>query len=324
MIDEKLPQGQEKARVVEDMFDRIAPRYDLLNRMLTFRMDVAWRRVAVNSLQLLAGARVLDLACGTGDLCRALTAATYQPIGADFSAGMLAASRTDAPLVRADAMHLPFADRALDGVTCGFALRNFVDLAPVIAECARVLRPKGRIALVDVSEPTSAPARRGPLRVVPARRAARRRAALRPPRVRVPPRIDRIPPAAAATSPDRRRRRLRRRRAPHARCGRGATDHGNSRMTPHSDTRLASAGAALAARSELLPETDHLLDHLGAGGATWLDGERGFVTAGIAAIVHPAEAVAMLRTIAYERDAVPAGVVGPRGSERCRLRAAGA
>jgi demethylmenaquinone methyltransferase/2-methoxy-6-polyprenyl-1,4-benzoquinol methylase len=159
MIDEKLPQGEEKARVVEDMFDRIAPRYDLLNRLLTFRMDVGWRRAAVNSLRLVGGARVLDLACGTGDLCRSLEAAAYRPIGVDFSAGMLAAANTDAPLVRADAMRLPFRDHALDGLTCGFALRNFVDLAPVLAECARILRPRGRIALVDVSEPTSAPAR---------------------------------------------------------------------------------------------------------------------------------------------------------------------
>jgi demethylmenaquinone methyltransferase/2-methoxy-6-polyprenyl-1,4-benzoquinol methylase len=159
VIDEKLPQGEEKARVVEDMFDRIAPRYDLLNRMLTFRMDVAWRRTAVHALQLVAGARVIDLACGTGDLCRTLAGAGYQPIGVDFSAGMLAAARTDAPLVRADAMRLPFPDRSIDGLTCGFALRNFVDLAPVLAECARVLRPRGRMALVDVGEPTSAPAR---------------------------------------------------------------------------------------------------------------------------------------------------------------------
>jgi demethylmenaquinone methyltransferase / 2-methoxy-6-polyprenyl-1,4-benzoquinol methylase len=159
VIDEKLPQGAEKARVVEDMFDRIAPRYDLLNRLLTFRMDVAWRRTAVNSLHLVAGARVLDLACGTGDLCRTLEASGYQPIGVDFSAGMLAAAHTDTPLVRADAMGLPFPDHALDGLTCGFALRNFVDLGAVLTECARILRPRGRIALVDVGEPTSAPAR---------------------------------------------------------------------------------------------------------------------------------------------------------------------
>jgi demethylmenaquinone methyltransferase/2-methoxy-6-polyprenyl-1,4-benzoquinol methylase len=155
----QLPTGSEKARVVEQMFDRIAPRYDLLNRLLTFRMDVAWRRAAVNSLQLAAGARVLDLACGTGDLCRTLEGAGYAAIGTDFSAGMLTAARTSAPLVRADGARLPFATASLDGLTCGFALRNFVDLPDVLAECARVLRPAGRIALVDVSEPRSAPAR---------------------------------------------------------------------------------------------------------------------------------------------------------------------
>jgi demethylmenaquinone methyltransferase/2-methoxy-6-polyprenyl-1,4-benzoquinol methylase len=154
-----LPREEDKARVVEDMFDRIAPRYDLLNRLLTFRMDVAWRRAAVHSLQLVGGARIVDLACGTGDLCDALAADGYAPIGIDFSAGMLAAAHTSAPLVRADATRLPFAGGALDGITCGFALRNFVDLAPVLAECARILRPGGRIALVDVGEPTSAPAR---------------------------------------------------------------------------------------------------------------------------------------------------------------------
>ena len=102
---------------------------------------------------------MIDLACGTGDLCRTLRAAGHQPIGVDFSAGMLGAANTDAPLVRADAIHLPFPDGAVDAVTCGFALRNFVDLATVLAECARVLRPQGRIALLDVGEPTSAPAR---------------------------------------------------------------------------------------------------------------------------------------------------------------------
>ncbi len=158
-LPDQLPTGREKARVVEQMFDRIAPRYDLLNRLLTFRMDVAWRRAAVHALQLAAGARVLDLACGTGDLCRTLEAAGYVAIGTDFSVGMLTAARTSAPLVRADGARLPFADGALDGLSCGFALRNFVDLPEVLAECARVLRPAGRVALVDVSEPTSAPAR---------------------------------------------------------------------------------------------------------------------------------------------------------------------
>jgi demethylmenaquinone methyltransferase/2-methoxy-6-polyprenyl-1,4-benzoquinol methylase len=122
-------------------------------------MDVGWRRTAVAALDLQPGARVVDLACGTGDLCRTLHDAGHQPIGVDFSTGMLRSAHTDAPLVRGDASRLPFADGSIDAVTCGFALRNFVDLSAVIAECARVVRPQGGIALLDVGEPTSAPAR---------------------------------------------------------------------------------------------------------------------------------------------------------------------
>ncbi len=154
-----LPSDDDKPRVVEAMFDRIAPRYDLLNRALTFRMDVRWRHVAVDALALPAGARVLDLACGTGDLCRILGAAGLRPVGVDFSLGMLHAARTDAPLVRADALRMPFPTGAFDGVMCGFALRNFSALPPTFAECARVLRPGGRLALLDVAEPESPAAR---------------------------------------------------------------------------------------------------------------------------------------------------------------------
>ena len=148
-----LPQGEEKAAAVRAMFDAIAPRYDLVNRIMTFRMDVGWRRRTVRTLRLPAGATVLDLACGTGDLCRELTAAGYRPIGMDLSYGMLAAARTEAPLVHADALRLPVPDGSVDGITCGFALRNFVDLHPFFAELARVLRPGGRIALLEVAEP---------------------------------------------------------------------------------------------------------------------------------------------------------------------------
>ena len=148
-----LPTGDEKPRVVEAMFDRIAPRYDALNRVLTFRMDVGWRRTAVATLNLARDDRVLDLACGTGDLCRTLTDAGARPVGVDFSAGMLHAARTDAPLVRGDAVRLPFADATFAALTCGFALRNFAALAPVFRESARVLRPGARVALLDVAEP---------------------------------------------------------------------------------------------------------------------------------------------------------------------------
>jgi demethylmenaquinone methyltransferase/2-methoxy-6-polyprenyl-1,4-benzoquinol methylase len=154
-----LPSLDDKPRVVEAMFDRIAPRYDALNRVLTFRMDVGWRRTAVETLNLARGDRVLDLACGTGDLCRTLAEAGAQPIGLDFSAGMLHAARTAAPLVRADALRLPFADATFDALTCGFALRNFAALAPVFTECARVLRSGGRVALLDVAEPENPIAR---------------------------------------------------------------------------------------------------------------------------------------------------------------------
>ncbi|MDQ1456346.1 MAG: demethylmenaquinone methyltransferase / 2-methoxy-6-polyprenyl,4-benzoquinol methylase [Actinomycetota bacterium] len=150
-----LPDIDDKPRAVEAMFDRIAPRYDALNRLLTFRMDVGWRRSAVRALALPDSSRVLDLACGTGDLCRTLIRAGHHPVGVDFSAGMLRAARTAAPLVRADAVRLPFARATFDGITCGFALRNFAALAPVLAECSRVLRPGGRVALLDVAEPVS-------------------------------------------------------------------------------------------------------------------------------------------------------------------------
>lgn len=135
------------------MFDRIAPRYDLMNRLLTFRLDVGWRNRTVQRLALPLGSRVLDVACGTGDLCRDLVRAGHRPVGVDFSHGMLAAARTGAPLVEADALALPVADGSVDGFTCGFALRNFVALEPVFAEAARVLRPGGRIALLEVATP---------------------------------------------------------------------------------------------------------------------------------------------------------------------------
>jgi demethylmenaquinone methyltransferase/2-methoxy-6-polyprenyl-1,4-benzoquinol methylase len=160
-VKKPLPQGDEKQRAVRSMFDRIAPRYDLVNRIMTFRMDVRWRKRTVASLGLADGAGVLDLACGTGDLCRELARRRYRPVGADLSFGMLAAARTDAPLVQADALRLPFPDGSVDGVTCGFALRNFVDLGRFLEEAGRVVRPGGRIALLEVAEPENRLLRRG-------------------------------------------------------------------------------------------------------------------------------------------------------------------
>jgi demethylmenaquinone methyltransferase/2-methoxy-6-polyprenyl-1,4-benzoquinol methylase len=151
--DDDLPQGEEKARRVRDMFDAIAGRYDLVNRVMTFGMDVGWRRRAVRQLRLPGGALIADLACGTGDLCRELSRDGYRAVGFDFSLGMLAKATTDVPLVQADVLRLPLADRSIDGATCGFALRNVVDLAAFFAEIARVVRPGGRISLLEASQP---------------------------------------------------------------------------------------------------------------------------------------------------------------------------
>jgi demethylmenaquinone methyltransferase/2-methoxy-6-polyprenyl-1,4-benzoquinol methylase len=148
-----LPQGDEKVVAVRRMFDAIAPRYDLVNRLMTFRMDVGWRRRTVRGLNLAPGSLVLDLAAGTGDFCRDLAAAGHRPVGFDLSWGMLAHARTAAPLVQADALRLPLPSATADGATCGFALRNFVDLPRFFAELARVVRPGGRIALLDVAQP---------------------------------------------------------------------------------------------------------------------------------------------------------------------------
>ena len=148
-----LPVGDEKVQAVQSMFDAIAPRYDMINRLMTFRLDVKWRKQTVRDLALPAGSTVIDLACGTGDFCRDLEAGGLHPLGFDLSMGMLANARTDAPLAQGDALSLPLEAGSVDGATCGFALRNFVDLPPFFAELARVVRPGGRIALLDVCEP---------------------------------------------------------------------------------------------------------------------------------------------------------------------------
>lgn len=148
-----LPKGADKVVAVRQMFDAIAPRYDLVNRIMTFRLDVRWRRKAVRMLGLSAGSTVLDLASGTGDLCIDLRRAGHHPLSADLSFGMLSADRSGAPRVQTDILVLPVPDRAVDGVTCGFALRNLVDLPTFFAELGRVVRPGGRIALLDVGIP---------------------------------------------------------------------------------------------------------------------------------------------------------------------------
>lgn len=150
---EALPEGDEKVRAVRQMFDTIAPRYDLVNRVMTFRLDVRWRRKAVRLLALPAGSTVIDLAAGTGDLCIDLQRSGHRPIAFDLSLGMLQNDRSGSPRVQADILRLPLPDGSVDGATCGFALRNLLDLPTFFAELARVVRPGGRIALLDVGVP---------------------------------------------------------------------------------------------------------------------------------------------------------------------------
>ena len=156
-----LPRGEAKSVEVRRMFDSIAPRYDLVNRIMTFRLDVTWRRRTVAALHLPGGSTVMDVACGTGDLCRDLQRSGHRAIGLDMSLGMLSAARTDAPLVHADALLQPARSGSIDGLSCGFALRNFTALEPFLSEAARLLRQGGRMALLEVDHPSSPVLRAG-------------------------------------------------------------------------------------------------------------------------------------------------------------------
>jgi len=154
----RLPTGQEKHRAVREMFDKIAPRYDLMNRLITLGLDQRWRRDALGRVGVGPGDRVIDLACGTGDLSEQAAARGARVMGIDFAGEMLRGARArgiDAAFVRADGAALPLADGCASVVTCGFALRNFVSLPEIFAELARVLDRGGRIALIEVDRPRS-------------------------------------------------------------------------------------------------------------------------------------------------------------------------
>jgi len=133
----------------------------MVNRLMTFGLDQSWRRDTIAALALPEGSLVLDVACGTGDLSRLARRRSYRVIGADLSRGMLAANHSGAPLLQADCAQLPFSDGVFDGLVCGYALRNLSDLAGALAETARVIRPGGRLAMLEVDAPTSAVLRTG-------------------------------------------------------------------------------------------------------------------------------------------------------------------
>src|SRR5690606_17270637 len=148
------------------MFGRIAHRYDLMNRLMTFGQDLRWRRYVVRQAALPPGGRLLDVATGTGDI--ALEALSHQPgieaAGLDFSPEMMVVGRTrdggeQVRWVNGDALALPFPDASFDAVTSGYLMRNVIDVAGAFREQVRVVRPGGRVVCLDSSPPP-----RGPLR----------------------------------------------------------------------------------------------------------------------------------------------------------------
>jgi demethylmenaquinone methyltransferase/2-methoxy-6-polyprenyl-1,4-benzoquinol methylase len=137
------------------MFDRIAPVYDVMNRVMTAGLDQRWRRLAARAV-VRPGDRVLDSCCGTGDLAVACAAAGGVVTGLDFSERMLERARRKAPQiewVRGDALELPFEDAAFDAATVGFGVRNLDDLEKGLRELARVLKPGGRLAVLEITRP---------------------------------------------------------------------------------------------------------------------------------------------------------------------------
>ncbi len=157
-----LPSGEDKRVRVRDMFDRIAPRYDALNRVMSVGMDQRWRRRALDKIDVGPTDLVVDLACGTGDFCALVAGRGAKVIGVDFALQMLKQGRTrglDFRSVQGDGEWLPFRSASVDVVTCGFALRNFVSLSAVLSEIARILKPGGRTALIDVDRPAWGPIR---------------------------------------------------------------------------------------------------------------------------------------------------------------------
>ncbi len=159
-----LPAGLAKRRMVRAMFDRIAPRYDALNRVMTAGLDQRWRGAALTLLGVGPGDLLVDVACGTGDFAQLARARGARVVGVDMAGGMLRGARRRGActaLVQADAAALPLPEGCASVVTCGFALRNFEALPKPLAEMARVLAPGGRLALLEVDRPRRAVVRAG-------------------------------------------------------------------------------------------------------------------------------------------------------------------
>lgn len=147
--------GRLPAEGVRAMFDRVAPVYDLMNRTMTAGLDGRWRRITAESV-VTPGDAVLDACCGTGDLGIAAARAGGEVTGLDFSERMLERARGKAPeieWVSGDMLSLPFADASFDAATVGFGVRNVDDLERGLRELRRVLKPGGRLGILEITRP---------------------------------------------------------------------------------------------------------------------------------------------------------------------------
>lgn len=153
-------EGQERAQYVQNMFARVADRYDVMNRLMTGGQDLKWRRTVIDWAALPKNGRLLDIATGTGDI--ALEAlrrdGTLQAIGGDFTIEMMQAGKRipeRAPIqwVTADTLALPFPDDSFDAVTSGFLMRNVIDVRGAFVEQMRVTKPGGKVVVLESSPP---------------------------------------------------------------------------------------------------------------------------------------------------------------------------
>lgn len=156
--------AQSKQKHVHSVFESIAPKYDLMNDIISFRRHKAWRKLTMRKMNVQQGQSSLDLCCGTCDWTIALAEAsgTGRTVGLDFSAAMLAVGREKVKqkgldkqieLVQGNAMELPFPDNTFDYVTIGFGLRNVPDYAKVLSEMHRVVKPGGQVVCLEMSKP---------------------------------------------------------------------------------------------------------------------------------------------------------------------------
>ncbi len=153
-------QGEQKARYVQGMFSRIARRYDLMNVLMSFGQDEAWRWFAVNRARPTRGGLALDVATGTGKIAQSLALRGANAVGMDFCPPMMVQGRNEGVgaeepvyFTGGDALSLPFADKTFDCVTTGFAMRNVTDIEGAFREMVRVVKPGGRIVCLEVGKP---------------------------------------------------------------------------------------------------------------------------------------------------------------------------